>query len=250
MTIPHEPSPTTIAPAFVPTCLTCRYDLSTLPDGRCPECGQPFTLIDLIDRHAKARRFDGRALALTIGWTLLWCFVAFTLSAMIGEASLKPIILACAWMSLAWVFRRELARTRGRTFVFTLLPAAFLVVGASDAGFTNAHPRGVHFLPVMLPACFAAISLAWRVVPARRSSSLVAACSGILLGAGVTITYLARKALAQGRTWSVWPDLRSWQPYPNYPFTNSEAGAIGIALAVIGLMLCVASSTKMPSADR
>lgn len=37
-------------PPFVPTCPYCRYDLSTLPDGACPECGAQFQYAALRDR--------------------------------------------------------------------------------------------------------------------------------------------------------------------------------------------------------
>lgn len=42
------------APAFVPRCLGCGYDLSGLADGKCPECGRAFTYAELRARQADA----------------------------------------------------------------------------------------------------------------------------------------------------------------------------------------------------
>ncbi len=46
----NAPTPTAHTPPFVPHCPYCHYDLSTLPDGPCPECGAQFEYAILRDR--------------------------------------------------------------------------------------------------------------------------------------------------------------------------------------------------------
>ncbi len=50
-----------VPPSFVPRCPDCTYDLSNLPDGRCPECGLFFTHARLVRAWiAKQRKADER----------------------------------------------------------------------------------------------------------------------------------------------------------------------------------------------
>lgn len=224
----------------MPTCPACRYELSNLPDGPCPECGRAFTLQELRAAHGRRRSFDSRALLIAIAWTLFWFVVAVFLSSVTGESHFKLVILAWTWMSLAWVFRRELGRSPMIAFALTFVPAAVCTWVSGDTQPTSANPRGFQFLPITLAACLTAVTLAGATAATLRPAAALAAWGGALSATGIVVAYLAFAGLAEGRTWSVWPDMRLWQPYLNYPFTNTEAAMIGSALAIFGLILPLA----------
>lgn len=71
----HPPTtpqlPRQVDAAFKPICPDCKYDLSAIPSGRCPECGLPYTHARLYreflaQHELKAKRLKGFLSALSL----------------------------------------------------------------------------------------------------------------------------------------------------------------------------------------
>lgn len=107
--IAPAPAPPPALPAmapdgFTPRCTKCKYDLSGLPDGPCPECGQPFSLSALIAAALVKEKLPPGNLYLALGLSL-----AAAPFFWYREAYLQIMILSIMWcLTLAWLgFRRK-----------------------------------------------------------------------------------------------------------------------------------------------
>jgi hypothetical protein len=196
---------------FVPLCPSCRYDLSGLPDGACPECGARFELLALArewadrGRAVPAWRRAGAAMA----GSLLLVVPASVLSLsgrMLGNGGVQAaaVLQALVWgLAALWAVR---ARAQGRPSldgVWLAVPLAFCAV-APLAG-DGPSPARIGVLAL-------AGGMAWAIgATARRRDvwrGAAARGAGVtLLGAGVLGGAVACVWFSRGWHWSQWPEM-------------------------------------------
>lgn len=228
-------------PSFAPMCPTCRYDLSGLPDGACPECGRSFERAQL---EAEYRRVWAERLArrrISPDWILaamaLPCLlalpVAFTGSPRDQQAaSFWTLLLWSVTLYWAWRGRWVVFRPSGIRLLWFSVPtvytALFLMMHSRDA-----VAEGLAILAVGA----AGVLFSWFCAPPRKlwlGLSLLAAT--FLVPAG-TFVLNAWWRLSQGLTWSSIADVRAGQVHLQYPLRNDEVLLTGAIGAIPGMML-------------
>lgn len=236
---------------FSPVCLACAYDLTGLPDGRCPECGGAFTHADLQERWYRAREGaaypvdrthvlgTGSVLACALaigsmararyvadgvlpdgfGWFVFWFVSSWALATFWCRAEKRaehPAYVAVgAWVALlayvSWLLLNGLFRA-----IPLVAPVwASAVVGVMIGGFvfaTRAETATVHAL---------------------RFCALALVLTGAIIGADSV------SEMAVHIHWSRWPDLRVGPRGGQYPLTTREAAVFGAVLVGAGLVLVV-----------
>jgi len=217
---------------FHPFCPRCRYDLATLPDGPCPECGTPFTLAHL--KLAPKRRPPRTALAglRAAAWALGWFGGALFLASVFDGEHADEISFLWAWVSLAWVVRHDIARSPLFAFLATFVPATECVSLSGQIDLMQNYPPTFARASIYLCAMLAGVVL----ICSRRARCLRASWAGLICGVGAPVFLYATQGLANHQRWSIWPDIRWWQPYSNFPFTNEKAAWIGAGITLAGML--------------
>ena len=112
------PRGTQVDPALFPEdeypvrCLNCGYDLRTLPDGRCPECGETFArghlLVELYARERLPRGDRNRRIA---WWLWAWWVIVslasnggYILAWRLAPGTFAKVIAQLAWVGHHWVW--------------------------------------------------------------------------------------------------------------------------------------------------
>jgi hypothetical protein len=237
-----------ITSEWLPKCGACGYDLTGLPDGRCPERGGAFTWAELVAARDRPRGWSWRerlvadlGLAFGIWLSISTILFAPTLGITLhawgyhgGSEDGYIIWITTLWVFagtwyLAWLWARP-SRAAGTLWI---LPP--LVLTLPGAVLLNNDELGwVMRLEVVLGLAM----LSW---PARRELAktlwavgAVVALAAIPLGAAYAVTGIAGRT--RGEWWSLWADPRPGQIYDQYPLTNSESACAGFFLLAVGLL--------------
>lgn len=197
-----------------PTCPACRYDLSGIPEGRCPECGEPFTHESLA-RAAQERR-SWRSAApefLIILPGVLWLLFGFDEPESLGVATFiwTPALI---WFGLR---RRRISDGSAPTLLLWLLwPATITAINALG----SCEPLLPMFAAAAGIAIFAVDGALGRGRALGERFLFTTPAAGLLVIGAWMFTENLFDMLA-GRHWSAWFD----SPYDaaQYPPTTSEA---------------------------
>lgn len=227
----------TSTPAFSPACLTCNYDLSATPDGRCPECGNEFTRAAIANLALQRLKQPGK-----LGWALRVVSAAIVLWAVnhtllyfiqfqyLWYANLHKLalMLAGVWL-LALAEALRVARGQQATALALLLATA----ATGWLGLVSAsHPLGA----AALTACPMLVGFVCRV--RYRSPRIfwvgMLAAGSVLTVAGASWTAHGLGRIACGAPMSG----LAWWPEPYYTgrhnITTDAALAIGSAFLAVG----------------
>lgn len=232
----HPPTEPGDPEGFVPLCEDCRYDLSGLADGKCPECGLAFRrerLRALWVAREKFKRDRARDLP-RVGLGLAAILSPFML--LLGPEVGTALLLA-VWTAAAGVW---LWADRDTWFLRSYLLLAYLPPLLLFTAVHAATPYGAY---VVAAAAAVACVVSWTSL---RHSPLV---SAMLLLAGavgpVTLLALAMIAHAAGRKaaghhWTDfdYPTPTGWRALP-------VPQARGIAVWMLGLATAVAAVTLL-----
>lgn len=101
--MPPAPQTTSVPAPRAPTCLTCRYPLTNLPENRCPECGRAFDPNDPLTFGPRAHRFAHILAAIVPPrWlNILYAVIAFPLFLLMCGPAGCP--LSDAWSGV-WMY--------------------------------------------------------------------------------------------------------------------------------------------------
>src|SRR2546423_14424454 len=94
---------------FRPRCPRCRYDLGGLRDSRCPECGLPFRIVDLIAawRVKQDHAIDTRNVDMWLtGLLALAALYPTDLSEPVSVVWKAPLLAALWTLAIVWYIRR------------------------------------------------------------------------------------------------------------------------------------------------
>lgn len=222
---------------FSPACPTCKYDLSGIPEGKCPECGGAFTLAGLMALHNRPR-FKWPLAVLAGLWSIGWLVACVYIESSLRDEQPPAIALFWIGICLLWVFRREMTGASAIAFPAVALAAA-LASGALAGTSMQTPTSGSERLRTYLLAACIALILAWLATPPRRLGPLLSALGACPFGVGCIMALQSGFGLARNEHWSVWADVRPWQPFIQYPLSNPEAFIVGISLALMGLALAL-----------
>lgn len=211
---PEPPIARDIWSTSLPPCPTCRYDLSGLPDGRCPECGTPFTAAQLLAAPTRREFLSDKGADL-----LIIVAVALPLTCVSTTLDEAVSLTVATWaLALVWYLLRERAIRAGRTglLLWLLLPAVQTTILAMQTR-EPALPLFAFGAGVGIFAVDGALSrgraLAWRFLFSVPAGGL------LTLGSWMFVENLID--LLAGHHWSAWFD----SPYDSsqYPPTTREA---------------------------
>lgn len=142
-----------------PTCLTCNYALTGVPDSRCPECGRAFNLADPTTFGPVSRTRQRVLLAaIHLGRVLALCVLAFAIYRLIAYAMPGSLFAVGHAISLAMLL----------TAVSLPVLIALLILHARTHGPRSLATRrawAVHlllFTPLLAPIALAT-GLGWSV---------------------------------------------------------------------------------------
>jgi hypothetical protein len=239
------------APAalFVPECLRCRYDLTGLPDGLCPECAAPFTHAALLERWAQSRRhFDPptdplttRPLAVAnVGVVLAWALPP----GFLATAAALGAAWACVWISGALRERRAPRPQPGPGW--TVVPA--LATTPLLIGFVAwPNPAELAGAACVLGVAAGATSLWTGGGRPLRAAARWGALS--LLGMSLWLWAAVRADASQRLFWSELPRLTTrWVPYDRHPLTKTSQSLEAAVWMVRASAVLAAAAVMVPLA--
>jgi hypothetical protein len=235
-------------PDFRPACPTCRYDLSGLPDGPCPECGIPFRHQALF-RAEIARRSvrppgDG-LLVLAIAAAAFPCF-------WVPDPSVQLAVLVPIWgLTAGWVAQHRRALVGGRA-----VAALWLIVPLLRTGLALlVTPVWIPGLLIAAAGIAVVVRHAYVREPVRTVGLLTIWAASPLLLLGGALAFHATAGLAAGAGWSPWdyplfyeipaarrPSARAI-PYSNLLY-------FGLIILGLGLLPILAGLLALPGARR
>lgn len=145
---------------FLPRCPECRYDLSGLPDGPCPECGRPFVYERLRSLPPRSHVFQA------IGFVLAtWCMVPIYIFALGQTNHFRSTVFDWILGGVALLVEVALARVAHRRHPVGVWAAPVPVLHAVAGVTVIAVDRsvlitgGAAFVAMMVPC---AIARPWR----------------------------------------------------------------------------------------
>lgn len=224
-------------------CLACDYDLTTLPDGLCPECGAAFTHVQLRDtalqRENKFRRLR-RTLVVRGGTCILAAmafvvvaalcamaamyFITLTTIAIVGASLLGAIIDQCLSLDRD---RPTVTRAKIELAVACMISLCVIVsIGTVSAPFV---------------ACVLTTALCqvWRANGRKRGTLLIAMPGVWLLALAAWIVLSGQVRIMQGFHFSDW-DVRSASVrYRTEAMVAIEARRQGLVVGGVGLVALV-----------
>jgi hypothetical protein len=179
---------------YIPRCPTCRYDLTGLADGSCPECGNRFRHAELRAAWEAAERSRPR----TTGHEALYvaAFLALPPCCLI-EFPYGVIATSLMWvLAVTWCIQQwdRLRQERAYWLLWLLLACARSMVGLGPL------PVG----PVAVLAGFVGLWVlfhAFRHTPLESGAILFGALTLALLPTGLLATAQAAAGAAAGHYW-------------------------------------------------
>ena len=225
---------------FTPRCLSCSYDLSGLPDGRCPECGVKFTYVSLMERAIgnSADRADLRSAGQ--GLTAAMLAIAYLLALVsllsktdtVGGANGGLVIIwviVAAWMGV-WL---PSLRLRPQYLVVVVLPT----VASTWELWTQFSED-----PLRIALVTSVLGLALLALAARSAPRLVFAAMGmtlacLLVSQGAMLREAGVAASTNGYFGTVYAAFLPGKMNRQYPLTPDDAVKFGSWVAWSGVAL-------------
>lgn len=229
-------APQAVPGGFTPRCAKCQYELVGLPDGACPECGAGFSHEALKAEYAIERAHLG--VSMDVIKPAAWMTLVVVIGSVSGAGSSREGDFGVLWVVCAGVlFALRTVLFRSRLITLALIGAAAMAVTISfDPGpwrravEVHGHEFLLYLFVSSAALCATAlVRLKWRWVLWAWASLLIG------IGAGVGIPGLYGASL--GRQWSDWPDVRSGDPFSQYPLTNMESAGGSSPLILVGLLV-------------
>lgn len=236
---------------FKPVCPECKYDLSGLPDGCCPECGTAFTHDGLIALGA-SRKSPRYHLITTI---VAYAAVIVCPGMLLPQAGRGPeaaanvaAVLVLVFGSLASLSLGQWA-SHGLTLRGLLILSPLLLLIAAGMPLLGWIAASIAFAG-LVAALAASVIIGERSWSINRFGTIAKYSTGLLLlGVSTPIAVGAVIALSEGVKWSRIPDPRPGQVHRQYPFTNSEALIVFSVLLVLSILLLAFSVAPLRRAD-
>lgn len=233
---PPDASASAASQAFTPCCPQCRYDLTGVPDGACPECGTAFSIDALFAEHVAAR--SNRSIAMSVLAPCAWMVFLLAVACAGGAGEDLRGGRSALWFlaaSILFVFREFLFASRVLTTV--VLGIGIVALAGSSVGspwrvvWSSWWPwTPWHYAVLSIILCFPALIVGrWRW--------MLWAWGSIMLGSGAVVILTALDGIVQGQHWSPWSDPRWWDPYRQYPLSHHEAVWFGLACCLPGVLL-------------
>lgn len=235
---PPELPPAPIAPptspvdpeGFVARCEDCRYDLSGLADGKCPECGLPFTrdalryLFTIRERARLQRR--NAAPRVLLGTIAILSSLLCGLGLRVGTAAL----LAAWTLGLAaWLAHgRRTWPVGAHLLVLYLVPLLLFAI---------VHAATPYGLPVVAVAAILACAVSYTALRHEplRAAFLIAIlmiAPALLLSAALWLMSASRAAAGHHWTDFDYPTPTGWQAIPAPQGLRAAVWLLGLASAV------------------
>lgn len=215
---------------FVPVCEDCRYDLSGLADGKCPECGLAFRRERLrylyLVRQRARREWRSAVPGLFIGTVLAVSPLLCGLGLHAGTAALLAIwtLGLGAWL----VFTRRTWPVGAHVLTLYLVPLML---------FATIHAATPYGLPAVGAAALAACAVSYVALRHEplKAAGLIAAllvAPALLLSAFLFAASVQRAA--DGHYWTDfdYPTPTGWRAIPAPMGVRAGAWLLGLALAV------------------
>jgi len=223
---------------FVPRCLDCRYELTGLEDGNCPECGLAFRMYALERRWISRQRArdEGLREALALRVMAPFWLAGLVVLGLFSEVFAVFVVLLASWVAAVVVIRRlweAWLEANPHAWLLTLLPLASMAVGASASRYPT----------VALGCCaVAALAVSWIALkgsPLWTTVILAPFGPGFLFLTGAAMLVQGLRLRAQGAYWSDF----DWPAYPRAAALPVErsilvgCGGVGVSAARAGVML-------------
>lgn len=209
---------------FVPKCLDCGYELTSLPDGRCPECGLHFLLADLIAADRDKRQRLGAVRNSLRLFPLIACVVmtCFGTAASSYFVFVPVFVLVCVLGYVYFRIWRSYLLTRSHALLWILLPLFTLLLGVS----TNPYPWPGIALTLAASVIVSWAALRWS--PLMSAGLLVPLVAGPMIVLGLFMISDARIKQTNGLYWSEfnWPAVPRWRPLPAAESVLTGAGLV------------------------
>lgn len=232
------PAKLDVQSTFVPKCLDCRYELSGLPDGRCPECGLAFTYAAL-KRLWQAKQAKKRALPVKVlNFVLLvamfgpMCLVSFEEFWVLTAALTWYTLLLACWLYINrnwWIVRSWVL-----LFFLVVLFHLLFLIAATPIGLY----AGVAIAAIAVIICW----LALRWSPLVSSIMLLVLLVLPTGGSGLLMLVMSNDDLATGRHWSSFdmPTQHGWMAMPAKDALHGGQMIIVIAVVIAVITLSYA----------
>ena len=214
--------------SFIPHCLRCGYDLSHIPEGTCPECGEPYLLANL-----KEAWYARRVVRIDPSWVLVACIAISLLSFPdVGNSFLRSVrrdetnnvwCVAVWGLALLWMLvdRARVFRGAGLAVLWLAFPLVHIM---TTQGFANSRVES--FEPGLVMVTGAAVAgIAWMLTHKRRPAPLLALLGMLFLAPGVLFGPIWR---INNWWWTPFIDPRAHtaQVYSQYPLTRDEIAPV------------------------
>lgn len=231
---------------FIPKCLSCAYDLSGLPDGRCPECGAAFTRQELIAANQveiKVQAADpASGSAIGSVFSLIVGVIAFLIA---RDDDDHVSLLPCCIAAVGFV-------------TSALLAAMWLKIEQNSprrridgiAGWIFVQLVMLSMLPVLVPILGCAFAAACVVVFRMRRfwARVLVTIWAETAPVGVVVFVDAMIERASGVYWSRWIAVNDMRPQP---LSTGDAIILGAALIAwpmpISAAALIVKSTRKPA---
>jgi len=229
---------------FVPICPDCHYQLSGLPDGRCPECGLLFEHESLLRRHraleaSKAERRHRRKGQIS-RWALvcgaIGCFIGVTNGWLPLYSAWTFLIVFAGWVGalLYWTLRADKLWYLAAHRVLLFAPPLVIMMAI-----TRAAPHRVWSVPILIGALLIVCYVALRESPLV---SLTLLMLFLVLPMGVMgLGVLAHAAEVQ-QVGAGWTELDKPTPDGWKPMLAVEAEQVGKGMIIGATLLVVVAA--------
>ena len=250
------PIPSQYTPGFIPKCATCDYDLSNLPDGRCPECGGWFSaavLHSLWIEKSRPGRLAGGAeflVAIPTGLSLVVWWITLVQTNAGAPSWIVGAVAAVFSMWWTWICREQLLVSKPDHLLVTLLIAVpMCMIGV----------RCLFWLGLLGPAPWiVGTLLAWSLCRNRHRLVPGLLIGSILIAPGVVGLFFGGLGMLRHEHWSEVDKLLPGDPYRPIPVSNQLECLLGAVFMIMGAaVLCLGavvgrkkeiSSVQPPSA--